>query len=208
MNRAHGYLQGVNGLSFYRLMGSGKSGFNPLPNWSVYALIMVWDSEKQAEDYFHASELFDLYQQHTEECYTIYLSSIRSKGEWSGINPFESKDRVADGNEKILVLTRATIKWRYLFKFWKYVPHSQKALESNPGLIYTMGIGEAPLVQMCTLSLWKNTESLEDFAYNQRGHQNAIAMTRTLDWYKEELFARFVAYRSEGTWYGKDLLDQ
>lgn len=207
MNKAHVYLKDVHGLRFYRLMGSGKSGFNPLPNWSVYALIMVWDSEEQVEEYLRSSDLFALYRQHSEDCYTVFLSSIRSKGKWSGINPFESQKTEVRSDDKILVLTRATIKWSYLFKFWKYVPHSQKSLESNTDLIFTMGIGEAPLVQMCTLSLWKNTEALEDFAYKQHGHQKAIAMTRKHDWYKEELFARFAAFRSDGTWYGQDLLN-
>ena len=39
---AHKDLYKVKGLSFYRLMGSGKDkGFNPLPDWSVYSLSLI-----------------------------------------------------------------------------------------------------------------------------------------------------------------------
>lgn len=206
MNEAHGYLKDTKGLKFYRLMGTGRSGFNPFPNWAKYALIMVWENEKNADDYLNASELFKLYTQQAKEYYTMYLSTIRSVGVWSGANPFESDTVEIGKGDKILVLTRASIKWRYLFKFWKYVPYAQKGLKKNAGLIFTMGIGEAPLVQMCTLSLWQNTASLNDFAYQQQAHQKAISMTRAFNWYKEELFARFVAYRSEGTWHNQDLI--
>lgn len=37
MQFAHGPLSKVVGLQTYKLMGSGKAGFNPLPDWQVYA---------------------------------------------------------------------------------------------------------------------------------------------------------------------------
>ncbi len=208
MNEAHDYLKNARGLRFYRMMGSGQKGFSPWSNLSVYALLMVWDSEDQAEQFVRSSELFRLFRSNTSSCYTLYLSAIRSRGSWSGEHPFVASENELPSGGKIVVLTRATIKWSKLIKFWRYVPTAQSGLEDNPELIFTIGIGEVPLVQMCTLSIWKSKEGLEAFAYNQRGHQGAIARTKTLDWYKEELFARFVALKSEGQWEGKDLLDQ
>ena len=79
-------------------------------------------------------------------------------------------------------------------------------MDGNEGLIYTKGVGEIPIVQMATFSLWKNFEAVKQFAYNSKQHQEAIRRTRNNDWYREELFARFQPYKSVGTWGGKDLL--
>ncbi len=43
MQFAHSGLSRTPGLEFYKLMGSGKPGFNPWPDWSVYALVQVWE---------------------------------------------------------------------------------------------------------------------------------------------------------------------
>ena len=212
MNKANGYLDQEAGLQFYKLMGSGKSGFSPWPDWSVYALIMVWDSDEEAQNFIQNSTLFGLYRAHSEDCYTLYLQPTRSKGQWSGTNPFAvNLNRELDADQqpidhKVVVLTRATIKTRMLYRFWKYVPISQQGLRGAEGLLFVAGIGEVPLTQMCTFTIWTSTEALEAFAYKQRNHQKAITLTRSLDWYQEELFCRFIPLRADGTWRGEDLL--
>ena len=170
---AHKDLYKVKGLSFYRLMGSGKDkGFNPLPDWSVYSLIQVWKSEEAANEFFNRSKLIKKYKNHTKEMYTLYIA----------------------------IITRATIKLSWLFRFWKYVPTSQEPLDGNKGLIYTKGIGEVPVVQMATFSLWKNFNAVKEYAYKSKQHKDAIRKTRKNKWYKEELFSRFHPYKSLGTW--------
>jgi len=69
-----------------------------------------------------------------------------------------------------------------------------------------MGIGEVPLTQMATFSIWKNKEALMDFAYKSKEHAQAIVKTRKLQWYNEELFSRFQPYKTVGHWGGKDVL--
>ena len=87
---AHKDLYKVKGLSFYRLMGSGKDkGFNPFPDWSVYSLIQVWQSEEVANEFFKSSDLFKKYKNHTTEIYTLYMKNIASVGTWIAKNPFE-----------------------------------------------------------------------------------------------------------------------
>ena len=86
------------------------------------------------------------------------------------------------------------------------MPTSQIPLRNNAGLLFAKGIGEAPIVQMATFSLWKNAEALRAFAYQSAEHRSAIDQTRALDWYAEELFGRFQPYRSVGTWGGKNPL--
>ena len=206
MQFAHKSLQNVSGMTFYRLLGSGKGrGFNPLPDWSVYCLLQVWESEEDANEFFNSSDLMRQYAVHSDELYTLYMKNISADGTWVGKNPFE-KGAELDSDKQIDVITRATIKWNWLLRFWTYVPTSQQALDGNKGLIYTKGVGEIPIVQMATFSLWKNFESVRQFAYKSKQHQEAIRRTRKNNWYKEELFSRFQPYKSTGKWEGKDLL--
>ena len=67
-------------------------------------------------------------------------------------------------------------------------------------MIYTKGIGEVPVVQMATFSLWKNFNAVKEYAYKSKQHKEAIRKTRKNNWYKEELFSRFHPYKSLGTW--------
>jgi len=206
MQFAHKSLENVSGMTFYRLLGSGKGrGFNPLPDWSVYCLLQVWESEEDANEFFNSSDLMRQYAVHSDELYTLYMKNISADGTWVGKNPFE-KGAELDSDKPIAVITRATIKWNWLLRFWTYVPTSQQALDGNKGLIYTKGVGEIPIVQMATFSLWKNFESVRQFAYKSKQHQEAIRRTRKNNWYKEELFSRFQPYKSTGKWEGKDLL--
>ncbi len=179
-------------------MGSGKAGFNPLPDWSTYAILQIWENEAAADIFFENNPLAIQYRRRSSRQWTLYMRNISAKGEWSGKNPFESSDSLDDDNTYIAVITRATIKRSLLFKFWRYVPESQRSLEGNEGLLYTKGIGEVPFAQMATFSLWKDKASLMKYAYNSEGHKKAILKTRQLNWYKEELFSRFQPYRSEG----------
>jgi len=203
MQFAHKDLHQVSGQSFYKLMGSGKgNGFNPWPDWSVYSLLQVWEKEEDAKRFFAQSALMHKYHVYAAEACTVYMKNIAVKGRWSGNIPFQPDNNLDHTNDCIAVITRATIKWHKLWHFWKYVPASYKKLHENPGLIYTKGIGEVPVVQMATFSLWKNASALKAFAYQSKEHRGAIQRTRTLGWYKEELFARFQPYLSAGTWGG------
>lgn len=201
MQFAHAPLRHCPGLTFYKLLGSGKgSGFNPLPDWSVYALLQVWADEAQARDFFQHADLMRRYRAHAAEVWTLYLRVLTAKGEWSGRNPFPPPAPPDPTEPRIAVITRATIRPGHLVRFWQYVPTSQKPLRDHAGLLYTKGIGEVPIVQMATFSLWQNAEALRAFAYQSAEHREAIARTRRFDWYAEELFARFQPYRSEGEW--------
>ncbi len=207
MQFAHRYLKHVPGLTFYKLLGSGKgNGFNPWPDYAIYSMLQVWNSQEEAELFFADSPLIGKYKAHSCERWTLFLKPIKVDGLWSGQNPFQMAKRDDALGPHIAVITRATIKRRLLWKFWKYVPTSEKPLAGNQGLIYTKGIGEVPFIQMATFSLWQDAAALKRFAYESREHSQAIKLTRSLDWYKEEMFARFQPIKSTGTWMGQDPL--
>lgn len=58
MQFAHPHISKSPGLNFYKLMGSGRElGFNPLPDWGVYAMLGIWENEQAAERFFSKSEI-------------------------------------------------------------------------------------------------------------------------------------------------------
>jgi hypothetical protein len=208
MQFAHSFIAKSPGLNFYKLMGSGRDiGFSIFPDWGVYALLGVWDNEQAANDFFNHSAIYKRYQNKSIEQWTIFMKPFQTKGLWSGGNPFTLSSELDANNPLIAVITRATIKPSKLFKFWRFVPISQRPIERGcAGLIYTKGVGEAPVVQMATFSVWENVDSLKKYAYNSVEHREAIKKTHQLDWYKEEMFTRFQPFKTIGTWEGKDLL--
>lgn len=206
MQFAHKYLQNIEGMSFYKLMGSGKGlGFNPLPDWGMYCLLQVWEDEKSALKFLDTSPLIQNYTEHTSQQATLFMRNRKAHGKWSGTEPFQVSSELDESNDKMAVITRATIKNKNLLKFWKYVPTSQRPIKNAEGLLYTKGIGEIPIKQMATFSLWNSMEDVRKFAYNSKEHKQAIKMTRELDWYSEELFARFQPYNMIGEWNGVEI---
>jgi len=200
MGLAHRRIQGVPGMQFYKLLGTGSEGFSTWPDWSVYGLLQVWDNEALAESFFGSHHQMRAFLNRSDESLRIFMRPIRSKGLWDGQNPFEAEAETAEDSGPIAVLTRATIRKKYLLRFWKYVPHSQQPLGAAEGLLYSKGVGETPFTDMATFSIWERPEAMQAYAYGTEAHMEAIRKTRELGWYREELFARFRPYRIAGTW--------
>jgi heme-degrading monooxygenase HmoA len=205
MGLAAGRLKSTPGMRFLKLLGTGAEGFSTRPDWGVYGVLQVWDTEASAVFFFKNHPQFQRYLRNAGECLTIYMRPVKSKGKWNGINPFEPAVMPEPGNGALAVITRATIHKKYLRTFWKNVPASQRPLKGIRGLIYTKGIGETPFVDMATFSLWSDEEAMKAYAYGTKAHQEVIRKTRELGWYKEELFARFQPYKITGDW--KDIAD-
>lgn len=205
MQFAHSRLSRAGGQEFYKLMGSGGKRFAPWPDWEVYALLQVWRSEDDASYFFNTAPIWKHYVLRSAERWTLFLRNKVARGTWDGGMPFRTQDELP-GIPYTLVLTRATIRNRELWRFWKYVPESQMGLYEQSELIYTKGVGEWPIKNMATVSVWKGEEGIMQFAYRNEGHQKAIQLTRKYDWYSEELFSRFQIYKYSGTWEGKETL--
>ncbi|MFC3414512.1 spheroidene monooxygenase [Algoriphagus hitonicola] len=133
----------VEGLEFFKLMGSGgKNGFSKMLNVNVYALLGVWESEEAAATYFEQSDHFLEFKSRAKEIWTIYMNTSKAHGKWSGINPFHPNHPYESG--PVAVITRARIKFRFLRKFWSYVPSVSKNLDERDGSIFSIGIGDIP----------------------------------------------------------------
>jgi spheroidene monooxygenase len=203
MQMAKPYLKSAEGLQFYKLLGSGQDGFKPQPDWSVYALLQVWNNESDADHFFKNSPLLIKYENHTEQLCKLYLKPIAAHGLWSKKQPFEFAQNNYDESKPVAIITRASIKTSQLKRFWNYVPQTQRAIEAAEGLLYTKGFGEFPIWEMATFSLWENMEYAKNYAYKNKEHRKAISMTRKYNWYKEEMFSRFQVCKVEGDWMGR-----
>ena len=102
-----------------------------------------------------------------------------------------NKKRALLDDEKIGITTRANLRPRRLLEFWRAVPAASKAIQNAKGVLWYKGVGEWPLVQQATFSLWNSLEEVKDFAYKSSHHAAIVKKTRKRNWYKEDLFARF-----------------
>lgn len=204
MQLGHHKLKNIKGLTFYKLLGSGaKNGFSAVPNFGTYVLFCIWESEQHAETFFKENAFFHNYQERSIEHFTIYLHSAEAHGFWDGNQPFQKNTELAI-DKPIVVLTRASIRFKKLLSFWSKVGSVSQSLKGYDGLVLSIGVGEWPLIQQATISIWKTQKEMLDYAYKNPKHREVVQLTRKLKWYKEEMFARFIPYKFEGQWDGKN----
>ncbi|MEM9884834.1 MAG: hypothetical protein AAF849_03010 [Bacteroidota bacterium] len=202
MQIAYDSLAGTKGMKFHKMLGSGgKRGFSIFPNFGVYGFLSVWEKEQNATDFFSTHPSHQAFLEHAKQHWTIYLKTNKVHGSWEGASPFQTTIS-AQKNTLIGVLTRATIYTKHLIHFWKFVPPVSASVHDKKGLLFSIGIGELPLVQQATFSLWESSELMMAYAYKSRYHREVVQKTRELGWYKEELFARFHPYKTVGSWQG------
>jgi heme-degrading monooxygenase HmoA len=182
-------LAKVDGCDFVKLLGTGSGfGFSLWPDFSTYALLMKWDNKENADNFLTNDEVFEELKIKSKEIKTHYLEATGAHGSWYGKNPFPEKSEYAGG--KIAVITRARINIHKLPRFWQFVPKASKAIENAKGLIYTKGIGEWPLIEQATFSIWENEQAMKEYAYADI-HKEIIGKVKKENWYKEEMFSRF-----------------
>lgn len=187
------------GLRFAKLLGSGID-FGMVPDLSRYVFLGVWDNKTSASTFLQTADFQQLTAgtTHTE---TLWLRPLQAHGLWDGQNPFaetegdraKENDQLPMTNDQLIaVLTRATIRPRALPDFWRHVPQARARLRAHADdLLFGIGIGELPLIQQCTVSVWRNAEAVNRYAYRESGHREVVKLTRERKWYSEELFARF-----------------
>ena len=201
MQLARSDLNKTPGLQWHRLLGTGSgNGFWFFPELKIFALLGVWQQESDADNFFSSADLAKQYNERATESWTVFLKPLHSKGAWGGEDPFQVSGKGATG--PVAVITRATIRFPALFSFWRQVPAASNRVVESSGLIFSAGIGEWPLVQMATFSIWENTADMENYAYHTSEHLTAIRRARKEKWFKEEMFARFEPYRTLGEWQG------
>ena len=184
-------------VTFFKSLGSGKGEtFTPKDaDAKRWGLLVVIDSTEV--DAFDASPLISSWRKISTAEYRAVLQPISSHGMWSKHKPFD-ENQISNWQGPIAAITRARIKWSMNSKFWRAVPPVTVSLKAAPGLKSAIGIGEAPIGLQGTFSRWESGAVLREFAYKGPAHIKAIKATKDLDWYAEELFARFAILEEHG----------
>jgi len=196
-------LQATDGLSFFKLLGTGSGRtFTPRDadphHWAILA---TWDSVAAA-DAFENSDVVRAWDRRSSERLRIAMKPLASKGYWAKLQPFGNPSNSAhDG--PVAALTRARIKPRQWPAFWRSVGPVTHELHRSPGLLLAVGIGEAPVGLQGTLSLWESSAKVNDFVHRTAAHRQVIRRTEQLNWYAEELFARFAIVSIQGQHRGR-----
>ena len=191
-------LRRSRGVTFAKMLGCGKGEtFTPSDadptRWGC--LVVIPESQLAALD---SSSTIRAWRKKSVSEFRVVLDPIAATGLWSKQKPFETS-APAHFDGQVVAITRARIKASQTLRFFKSVPPVTASLHSSPGLISTIGIGEAPIGLQGTFSLWESMQAIKDFAYKGAAHQKAIAQTTEFDWYSEELFARFAVREIRGT---------
>lgn len=187
----------INGLTFFKPLGTGSgNGFSIKPDFSTFGFLAVFKSEELAKE-FLGTDVVKEYTQTTVSYSHVLMRTVKSHGEWSKLKPFESSVEY-DKTKPLAVITRATIKPKLAYQFWKNVPAVSKSMDKYDELIFSKGIGEFPLLMQATFSLWSSAEAMINYAYKNPKHAEMVKKTRELNWYSEELFARFQPFYQEG----------
>lgn len=186
------------GILFFKLLGTGAGdGFSLLPDFSTYSILCVWENESDALHFVHSSDHAQLISQKACSRKDFFLKTIKSHGKWDGKAPFTPSSDDVSRDSKIGILTRANLNSSRLLEFWKSVPKASRAIKNAKGVEWFKGIGEWPLIQQATFSVWDSIGSVKKFAYDKGPHSEIVRKTKKRNWYKEDLFARFEIIRTE-----------
>ena len=197
MGQARFGLKKIKGLEFWKLFGSGTGeGFTPIPNFGVYGLLCVWENETAARNALRNDDLFKKYMYRASHTSTIFMNPVSSRGYWSGAQPFIPKKE--NPKEFVAVLTRATVRWSKLKSFWREAPGISKRIGTDKNVMFKIGLGEVPIRQQLTFSIWKNLSHMDKFAHQKGSHKDAILKVRKGNWFSEELYARFNVIEVKG----------
>lgn len=194
------------GSGFLKMLGVGRdAAFHPAPNFGIYAILATWDGLDDARSALEGSDIFRRYRAHADEHWSVYLTATRSKGSWDAAEPFEPNG--ARGRGPVGILTRASIDRRKLIPFWRSVPAVSEMVPEGAPLRFRIGMGEKPVVQLMTFSIWDDLEAAHAFAYRDGAHLETMRHARKDDWFSEDLFVRFAILDAQGTWEGARPLD-
>ena len=200
MQRSRQALSQIPSLLFYKLMGSGSgNGFGLWPDFSVYAVLGVWPSLQEAKSALRNQAVFLNMQARASHQLTVYMQSTKCRGTWNGQQPFDGK-AAQDDDEPIAVITRASINPKKIISFWKRVPAVSRRLSQVEGTAFYKGVGEMPLLEQATFSIWQSQQHMINYAYKGKKHREIIKKTHALKWYTEELFSEFKIVNIEQDW--------
>ncbi len=193
------------GLRFAKLLGTGSSQTFSMRDVDLrhWALLSVWDDPEHAAQ-FQRGAVHAAWQRIAREQLTVQMVTLRARGHWSGVTPFQPPERSASpAGTPVAVLTRARLRPLRMIRFWQAVPPVAADLNSSPGLMIALSLGESPIGFPVTFSMWSGQQAMTQFAYRSPAHRSAMQRTGVEGWFAEELFARFAVRSVQGSYRGQ-----
>lgn len=177
------------GQEFFKLLGTGsKNGFSVFPDFSNYAMISSWKDDSDRKAFLEKNKIMNTILSKCHERIEIKIDPYEFKGSWNQHNPFKNDSSYK--GEKILILTRARVRFQKILEFLINTSTASKSIKNHSGALYYKGVGELPIIEQSTISIWESEEKMKLYAYNNSDHMKIIMKARKRRWYSEELFVR------------------
>ena len=95
-------LKNIDGLLFYKLLGTGKKpGFRVTPDFKTYALLTSWKSEKDYDSFMDDNYLEE-FKKKCNSIRFIELETISSHGLWGDVRPFTASRKINESKGSII----------------------------------------------------------------------------------------------------------
>jgi len=202
-------LRSTPGVRFAKVLGTGDGRTFTLRDADPrrWGLLCVWEDEAQAD-----APVIAGWRRIAHEEWRADLALLHARGRWARREPFgapvASDHHGYHGHHGhhglVAAITRARLRPLRARTFRRAVPAVVGDLAEQPGLRFSIGIGEAPIGLQGTFSVWASAADLTAFAYRGAAHREVVRRTPQVGWYAEELFARFAVVRTVGTIGGED----
>ena len=218
-------VAGATGCTFAKLLGTGHARtFTPRDaDPRHWGLLAVWSAPECLASFEHAHPVLRRWEARSNERWRAVLRPVATRGRWARQEPFQPTRRFQPAGASqqagsiqpaqgpaagmpIAAITRARLRWRRAHHFWQAVPPVAAAADRADGLLWAIGIGEAPIGLQGTFSMWRDASALRSFAQGEPAHCAVVDRTWREGWYAEELFARFAVVECGGTVAGHDPL--
>jgi len=190
------------GVTFAKLLGtgSGRTFTSRDADPKHWAILTCWNHPGGPESFSDTASM-RAWSRISDEHARFVMLPLAARGSWSNREPFgDPLPHRWDG--PIAAITRARIKPSQWRTFSAAVPPVSTDLHQVDGLNLAMGIGEAPVGLQGTFSTWSNGRALSTFAHRRDAHGEVMRKTHEINWYAEELFARFALVDALGIYQG------
>jgi hypothetical protein len=182
----------TDGCRLGKVMGTSKTNTTrisfELRRWAVLA---IWENEDARRAFMENSSVLRRWRTSASSLQHYLLSPVASRGTWNGENPFPSVSGIGVSGTDTAVLTRAAVRAKRWWRFARSAGAVDDALRASQDCTLAVGIGEWPIGEQATFSVWCSAKAIDAFAYHGDAHSNVIRRTFKEDWYSEMLFTRF-----------------
>jgi hypothetical protein len=174
-----------------KVMGTSKEGTTrisfELRRWAVFA---IWDSAEARDVFVQDSTVMKRWRS-AGQLQHFYLQPVASRGTWNGEDPFPAVGGANPTASTTAVLTRATVRPQRFWRFARSVGAVDEELRAQPACSLAVGLGEWPIGEQATFSVWESAKAIDEFSYRGKAHNEVVRRTFDENWYSEMLFARF-----------------